>query len=68
MKSKKYTMSVVKGVSCAALLLVSLFPIYWLVAMAIRPTEEMRGRIPLLPQTLTGEHFLQLFILIYHLA
>lgn len=54
-------MAVVKALASAVLLAVSLFPIYWLVAMAIRPTEEMKGHIPLLPQTLTGEHFLQLF-------
>ena len=61
MKSKKKIMFVVKAAASAVLLVVSLFPIYWLLAMAIRPTEEMRGHIPLLPQTLTLEHFLQLF-------
>lgn len=61
MKSKKKIMFAVKAVASAVLLVVSLFPIYWLLAMAIRPTEEMRGHIPLLPQTLTVEHFLQLF-------
>ncbi|WP_298031284.1 carbohydrate ABC transporter permease [uncultured Dysosmobacter sp.] len=61
MKTKKKVMAVVKAVICAVMLVVSLFPIYWLAAMAIRPTEEMRGHIPLLPQTLTMEHFMQLF-------
>lgn len=42
-------------------LFTSLFPIYWLLAMAVRPTDEMKGHISLIPQTLTGEHFLQLF-------
>ena len=37
------------------------FPIYWLVAMAIRPTDEMRGHIALIPQSLTGIHFAELF-------
>ena len=41
--------------------MVSLFPIYWLVAMAIRPTDEMRGHIVLIPQSLTGIHFAELF-------
>ena len=41
--------------------MVSLFPIYWLVAMAIRPTDEMRGHIALIPQSLTGIHFAELF-------
>ena len=41
--------------------MISLFPIYWLLAMAIRPTDEMRGHIALIPQSLTGMHFAQLF-------
>ena len=61
MKAKRRAGSVGKFVGCAALLLVALFPIYWLLAMAIRPTDEMRGHISLIPQTLTGEHFAQLF-------
>lgn len=43
-------------------LFVSLFPIYWLIAMSIRPSEEMRGHIPVIPQTLTVEHFKNLFV------
>ena len=54
-------MTVVKGLICAALLLVALFPIYWLVAMAIRPTSEMTGHISIIPASLTLEHFVQLF-------
>ena len=51
-----------KGVGCAFLLFLSLFPIYWLLAMAIRPTAEMKGHIPILPHTLTAEHFVKLFV------
>ena len=40
---------------------VTLFPIYWLVAMSIRPTAEMKGLIPLFPQTFTLQHFIELF-------
>jgi ABC-type glycerol-3-phosphate transport system permease component len=61
MKKKFKADSLWKGLGCAALLLVSLFPIYWLVAMAIRPTDEMKGHISLIPQSLTIEHFAQLF-------
>lgn len=61
MKAKKRMGTVGKAIGCAVLLAVALFPIYWLVAMAIRPTEEMQGHIALIPQTLTGEHFAQLF-------
>ena len=45
MKAKKRMGTVGKAIGCAVLLAVALFPIYWLVAMAIRPTEEMQGHI-----------------------
>ncbi len=61
MKAKNRVASIGKGIGAAVLLLVGLFPIYWLLAMAIRPTDEMRGHISVLPHTLTGEHFVQLF-------
>ena len=61
MKTKKKATAWAKGAACALLLLISLFPIYWLLAMAIRPTDEMRGHISLLPSSLTVEHFAQLF-------
>ena len=60
MKQNK-AVTALKGVAVAILLFISLFPIYWLVAMSIRQTEEMRGHIALLPQSLTIEHFMQLF-------
>ena len=61
MKRKKRIGTAAKAVGCAVLLMISLFPIYWLLAMAIRPTDEMRGHIALIPQSLTGMHFAQLF-------
>ena len=61
MKRKKRIGTTAKAVGCAVLLMISLFPIYWLLAMAIRPTDEMRGHIALIPQSLTGMHFAQLF-------
>ena len=61
MERKMRGSSVVKGVVCAVLLLAALFPIYWLVAMAIRPTSEMAGHISIIPGTLTLEHFKLLF-------
>ncbi len=61
MKAKKRARTAVKGVICALLLLIALFPIYWLVAMAIRPTSEMTGLISIIPHSLTMEHFKQLF-------
>ncbi len=61
MRSKRRAMTVVKVLLCALALLVALFPIYWLLAMGIRPTDEMRGHISIIPRSLTGEHFAQLF-------
>ncbi|WP_300416027.1 carbohydrate ABC transporter permease [uncultured Oscillibacter sp.] len=61
-KTKKQVMTVVKGLICALLLLIALFPIYWLVAMAIRPTSEMTGHISIIPHSLTIEHFKALFV------
>ena len=52
---------IVKFIIGAVLLLYTLFPIYWLAAMSIRPTDEMKGRISLIPNSLTVEHFIQLF-------
>lgn len=61
MKTKKRVGTAVKGIICAVLLLISLFPIYWLVAMALRPTNEMTGLISVIPASLTLEHFKLLF-------
>lgn len=61
MKRKKTLVTIGKGLGCALLLFVALFPIYWLAAMAIRPTSEMTGHISIIPHTLTIEHFIQLF-------
>ncbi len=61
MKRKKTLGTIGKGIGCAVLLFVALFPIYWLVAMAIRPTSEMTGHISIIPHTLTTSHFIQLF-------
>ncbi|MBR1690443.1 MAG: carbohydrate ABC transporter permease [Oscillibacter sp.] len=61
MRSKKRAVAAVKIIICVFLLLIALFPIYWLVAMAIRPTDEMRGLISLVPHSLTLEHISKLF-------
>ena len=61
MKARKRAGTVGKVLGCALLLVIALFPIYWLVAMAIRPTSEMTGHISIIPHALTGSHFIQLF-------
>ena len=52
MKRKKRIGTVGKAIGCVILLFVALFPIYWLVAMAIRPTSEMTGHISIIPHAL----------------
>ena len=48
-------------VVCAILLVITLFPIYWLISLSIRDTAELSGHISVLPKTLTFEHFSKLF-------
>ena len=48
-------------VMSAILLVVALFPIYWLVSLAFRDTAELSGNIPLFPKSFTLEHFAKLF-------
>lgn len=62
MKSKKRIAAAAKLLGCISLLVIALFPIYWILAMAVRQTEEMKGHISLFPQSLTGTHFLELFV------
>lgn len=57
---KKFRFSV-RPIIAALLLIITLFPIYWLIVTSIRPTGEMMGEISLLPEALTLEHFKQLF-------
>lgn len=58
---KKRIFFALKGIGLAVLLFAALFPIYWLVLMAIRPTAETSMGAGLIPQELTMEHFTELF-------
>lgn len=61
MKKNKTMATIGKAIGCAFFLFVSLFPIYWLIAMAIRPVSEMEGVISLLPRAITLDGFVELF-------
>ena len=61
MKKKKHAATVWKGIVCVVFLFIALFPIYWLAAMSIRLTDEMKGHISVIPHSFTLEHFAQLF-------
>lgn len=58
---KKKVFSVLKVVLLIILLIIALFPIYWLIGLSIRPMAEMKGHISLIPHALTAEHFVGLF-------
>ena len=62
MKKKKFKISwIVRPIIAAIILIVALFPIYWLLAMSIRYNDELLSHIPLIPQSFTIEHFQRLF-------
>ena len=43
------------------MLVVSLVPIYWMISISLRSTEEMRGEVPFFPQSFTVSHYIELF-------
>ena len=61
MKTKRQIAGTAKVLGCILLLLIALFPIYWIAAMSIRETAEMQGQIPVLPRSFTFDHFIKLF-------
>lgn len=58
---EKLSTRILKGIGVALLLFIALFPIYWLLVMAIRETNEMTGTISLIPSSFTFTHFRELF-------
>lgn len=61
MKSKKIMIRLAKVFGCAVLLFAALFPIYWLLSIAVRPIGDMEGHLSLFPNAFTGDHFIHLF-------
>ena len=61
-KAKNKLTTGMKVIFGLIVIFISLFPIYWLLAMAIRPTDEMRGHISVIPNSLTLDHFHNLFV------
>ena len=59
---KKRMVFALKGICLIVLLFAALFPVYWLVLMAIRPTAETSMGAGLIPHQITGEHFTELFV------
>ena len=51
----------VKVLAGIVLVFACVFPNYWLLVMAVRPMSEMQHPIPVIPRSLTLEHFTALF-------
>ena len=43
------------------MLVVSLFPIYWMISISLRSTEEMRGEVPFFRNRSPLSHYIELF-------
>lgn len=53
---------IVKAVTLIVLLIWTLFPIYWMVSLAIRNGSELTGALSFLPHSFSMEHFETLFV------
>lgn len=62
MKAKKLSFTFIKLLICILLLVVTIFPIYWMASISIREVDEISGgHISLIPSTFTTRHFQTLF-------
>ncbi|WP_418417440.1 carbohydrate ABC transporter permease [Blautia sp.] len=60
-KNKNIWITGAKAVIGAVILVIALFPIYWLLLMAVRPAGQNMESISLIPKGITFEYFGQLF-------
>lgn len=60
MSSKKIFLKLFKFIFGALLLFIALFPVYWLIVMAVQPSEALSDP-KLLPHSLTVMNFIELF-------
>ena len=60
-KKKNLWLTGAKAVIGAVILVIALFPIYWLLLMAVRPASQNMESISLIPKGITFEYFGQLF-------
>ncbi len=61
MKSSK-GITALKGVSLVILLGWVLFPIYWMLSLSIRSSQELTSVLSILPQSFSVSHFVELFV------
>lgn len=60
-KCRKTWMTAVKAVIGVIILMIALFPIYWLLIMSVRPENQNMEVISLIPKEITFKYFGQLF-------
>lgn len=60
-RRKKDFVFFLKGIGLIVLLSWTLFPIYWMLSLAVRNNGELTGRLSILPHSFTGSHFVNLF-------
>ena len=58
---KIQTGKVLKGFGLVILLTWTLFPIYWMVSLAVRGHEEFSGSLSIIPKSITFSNFIDLF-------
>ena len=57
-----YLIRLIKGLFLAVLLIIAVFPVFWILSLSLRPNQETLGRHPtLLPIKWTLENYLNLF-------
>lgn len=60
-KCRKTWMTVAKALIGVIILIIALFPIYWLLLMSVRPEKQNMEVISLIPKEITFKYFEQLF-------
>ncbi len=58
---RKQAFKFLKGIGVIAILLITLFPLYWLLIMSIYPVDQMKNHISLIPNSITLNNFVELF-------
>ncbi len=57
-----YLIRLIKGLFLSILLVIAVFPVFWILSLSLRPNQETLGRNPtLLPKKWTLENYLNLF-------
>ena len=61
MKRRRLAANVLKFFAGCVIVFASMFPGYWLLAVSLRPMDDFKGNVRLVPSSLTFEHFTSLF-------